>query len=145
MSALRGGPHNATVIALRPVVADHVPADAFLAALAASPEAALRLLRLLARRLGATDIRIVELAFTELYSRVNQLLLGASGDAGGPTGLDTAALARRVEADQEEVRRAVALLEVWGLVRATADGLEVLDPQGLRRVVDQGVAGVDGN
>lgn len=55
LSALRGGPHNATAIALKPVVADYVPQDAFLATLAASPEAALRLLRLLAARLGDTD------------------------------------------------------------------------------------------
>jgi hypothetical protein len=45
LAALGGGPHSATVVALGPVVADYVPQDGFLAALAASPEAMLRLHR----------------------------------------------------------------------------------------------------
>jgi CRP-like cAMP-binding protein/phosphoribosyl 1,2-cyclic phosphodiesterase/CheY-like chemotaxis protein len=143
MSALRGGPYNATVIALRPVVADYVPQDTFLATLATSPEAALRLLRLLAARLGTTDTRIVELAFTGLYDRVVQVLLEESGNSKRPTGVSTAALVRRTGNDPEQVRRALALLEVRGLVRANSNGVEVLDPHGLRQLINRGGVAVD--
>jgi phosphoribosyl 1,2-cyclic phosphodiesterase/CRP-like cAMP-binding protein/CheY-like chemotaxis protein len=137
LAALGGGHHSATVVALRPVVADHIPQDAFLATLAASPEAMLRLLRLLTARLRVSDRRIVELASTGLYNRVIQLLLEGSGNAAGPTGLDAASLARRVEDGSEQLRRAVMLLEAQGLVRTGRKGVEVLDPQGLRRLIGQ--------
>jgi CRP/FNR family transcriptional regulator len=137
LAALGGGHHSATVIALRSVMADYVPQDVFLAILAASPEAMLRLLRLLTTRLRITDTRIVELASTELYNRVIQLLLEGSGNATGPTGLDTASLACRVDDGSEQLRRAVMLLEAQGFVRTGPKGVEVLDPQGLRRLIGQ--------
>jgi CRP-like cAMP-binding protein len=133
MAALGGGHHSATVVALDAVMADYIPQDAFLAILAASPEAMQRLLRLLAARLRASDMRIVELTSTNLYNSVIQLLLEGSGNAAGPTGLDTASLAYRVRAGAEQLRRAVMLLEAQGLVRTGPKGVEVLDPQGLRR------------
>ncbi len=137
LAALGGGRHSATVIALRSVMADYVPQDAFLAILAASPEVMLRLLRLLTTRLRITDTRAVELASTGLYNRVIQLLLEGSGYAAGPTGLDAASLARRVEDGCETLGRAVMLLEAQGLVRTGPKGVEVLDPQGLRRLIGQ--------
>jgi CRP-like cAMP-binding protein/phosphoribosyl 1,2-cyclic phosphodiesterase/CheY-like chemotaxis protein len=137
LAALGGGHHSATVIALRPVMADYVPQDAFLAILAASPEAMLRLLRLLTTRLRINDTRIVELASTGLYNRVIQLLLEGSGNAAGPTGLDAASLARRVEDGTEQLPRAVTLLEAQGFIRTGPKGVEVLDPQGLRRLIGQ--------
>ena len=106
-----GGHHNATAVALRPVVADHMPQDAFLAILAASPEAMLRLLRSLTTRRRITDRRIVELASTGLYNRVIQLLLEGSGNAAGPIGLDAASLASRVEDGSEPLGYAVMLLK----------------------------------
>jgi CRP-like cAMP-binding protein/CheY-like chemotaxis protein len=137
LAALGGGHHNATVTALRSVMADYVPQDAFLSILAASPEAMLRLLHLLTTRLRITDTRVVELASTRLYNRVIQLLLEGSGHAAGPTGLDVASLARRVEDGSEQLRRAVMLLEAQGFVRTGPQGVEVLDPQGLRRLIGQ--------
>jgi CRP/FNR family cyclic AMP-dependent transcriptional regulator len=144
LAALGGGHHSATVVALNPVVADYLPQDAFLAALAASPEAMLRLLRLLTARLRASDKRIVELVLTGLYKRVIQLLLDGSGNATGPSGLDAASLARRAQADAEQVRRAVELLEAQDLIRTGPEGFEVLDPQGLRRLIgDDDVSGAE--
>jgi CRP-like cAMP-binding protein/phosphoribosyl 1,2-cyclic phosphodiesterase/CheY-like chemotaxis protein len=137
LAALGGGHHSATVIALRPVMADYVPQDAFLAILAASPEAMLRLLRLLTTRLRINDTRIVELASTGLYNRVIQLLLEGSGHVAGPTGLDAASLASRVEGGPEQPRRAVTLLEAQGFIRTGPKGVEVLDPHGLRRLIGQ--------
>jgi CRP-like cAMP-binding protein/phosphoribosyl 1,2-cyclic phosphodiesterase len=137
LTALGGGHHSATVVALSPVVADHVPQDAFLAILVASPEAMLRLLRLLTARLRASDVRLIELASSGLYNRVIQLLLEGSGNAAGPTGLDAASLARRVQASSEQLRRAVMLLETKGLVRTGPKGFEVLDPRGLHRLMGQ--------
>jgi CRP-like cAMP-binding protein len=135
LAALGGGQHSATVVAKSPVVADYLPQDAFLATLVASPEAMLRLLRLLTQRLRASDMRIVELALTELYNRVIQLLLEGSGSATGPTGLDADSLARRMQADPEHIHRAVGLLEAQGLVRTSLKEIEVLDPHGLRQLL----------
>jgi CRP-like cAMP-binding protein len=137
LAALSGGHHSATVVAMSPVTADYVPQDGFLAALAASPEAMLRLLRLLTARLRASDMRIVALASTELYNRIIQLLLEGSGNTTGPTGFDAISLARRVQADAEQVRRAVALLEAQGLVRTGPKEFEVLDLGGLHRLMGQ--------
>ena len=137
MAALGGGHHSATVVAQHAVVADYIPQDAFLGILAASPEAMLRLLRLLTARLRASDMRIVELTSTKLYNSVIQLLLEESGNAAGPTGLDTASLAYRVRAGSEQLRRAVMLLEAQGLVRTGPKGVEVVDPQGLRQHMSQ--------
>jgi CRP/FNR family cyclic AMP-dependent transcriptional regulator len=137
LAALGGGRHSATVVAKSPVVADYLPQDAFLAILVASPEAMLRLLRLLTMRLHASDMRIVELALNELYNRVIQLLLESSGNAIGATGLDADSLAHRLQADSEQVHNAVALLEAQGLVRLGPQGFEILDPYGLRRLIGQ--------
>jgi phosphoribosyl 1,2-cyclic phosphodiesterase/CRP-like cAMP-binding protein/CheY-like chemotaxis protein len=137
LAAIGGGHHSATVVALNPVVADYVPQDAFLTTLAASPEAMLRLLRLLTARLRASDMRLVELAAIRLYNRVVQLLLDGSRNVAGPTGLDAALVARRMQADSARVRRVVALLEAEGLVHTGPAGFEVLDPHGLRRFIGQ--------
>jgi phosphoribosyl 1,2-cyclic phosphodiesterase/CRP-like cAMP-binding protein/CheY-like chemotaxis protein len=141
LAVLGGGRHGATVVALSPVVADHIPQDVFLAILATSPEAMMRLLRLLATRLRATDVRIVELASTALYNNVIQLLLEGSGHAAGTTGLDTSSLVHRVQAGSEQLRHVMMLLEEQGLVRTGPNGVEVLDPQGLRRIIGQDDAG----
>jgi CRP-like cAMP-binding protein/CheY-like chemotaxis protein len=141
LAVLGGGRHSATVVALNPVVADHIPQDVFLTILAASPEAMMRLLRLLAARLRASDVRIVELASTGLYNNVIQLLLEGSGHAAGPTGLDTSSLVHRVQTDSEQLRHVMMLLEAQGLVRAGPNGVEVVDPQGLRRIIGQDDAG----
>jgi CRP-like cAMP-binding protein/CheY-like chemotaxis protein len=137
MAALGGGHHSATVVALNPVVADYIPQDAFFAILGASPEAMLRLLRLLAARLRASDKRIVELVSTKLYNGVIQLLLEGSGNAAGPTGLDIISLAYRVRTSSDQLHRVVMLLEAHSLVRNGPKGVEVLDPQGLRRLIGQ--------
>jgi phosphoribosyl 1,2-cyclic phosphodiesterase/CRP-like cAMP-binding protein/CheY-like chemotaxis protein len=141
LAVLGGGHHSATVVALGPIMADHLPPDAFLAIVAASPEAMLRLLRLLTARLRASDARIVELASTGLYNRVVQLLLEGSGHAAGPTALDTASLVHHVQAGSEQLRRVVMLLEAHGLIRTGPKGVEVLDPQGLRRLIGLDEAG----
>ena len=48
LAALDAGPHTATVVAIEPTVADHVGRDVFVDALGRSPQACLRLLRLMA-------------------------------------------------------------------------------------------------
>jgi len=137
LAALGGGHHSANVVAKSPVLAEYLPQDAFLAILVAFPEAMLRLLRSLTRRLRASDMRIVELSSTGLYNRIIQHLLEKSGNATGPTGLDSDSLAHRVHADSEQVCGAVALLEAQGFVRTGPEGFEVLDPYGLRWLIGQ--------
>jgi CRP-like cAMP-binding protein/phosphoribosyl 1,2-cyclic phosphodiesterase len=59
MSALDAMPRSATVVAMEPVEATYISREAFKAALEASPEAAMRLLRILSRRLRELDERVV--------------------------------------------------------------------------------------
>ena len=101
----------------------------------------MRLLRLLTARLRASDVRIVELASTRLCNSVIQLLLEGSGNAPGPTGLDASSLVQRVQAGSEQLRHVMMLLEAQGLVRSGPNGVEVLNPQGLRRIIGQDDAG----
>jgi CRP-like cAMP-binding protein len=55
MSALEGSSRSATVIAMEPVEAIFIARDAFREAISHTPEAAMRLLQLLVRRLRAVD------------------------------------------------------------------------------------------
>jgi phosphoribosyl 1,2-cyclic phosphodiesterase len=62
LAALDGGPRTATATALEPTTADYVAREPFQAGLSGAPDAAVRLLRLLARRLRETDRYVGELA-----------------------------------------------------------------------------------
>lgn len=62
LAALDRGPRTATALALEATTTDYVPQDVFEAGLSAAPGAAVRLLRLMARRLRQTDHLIGELA-----------------------------------------------------------------------------------
>ncbi len=62
LAALDGGPRTATATAVEPTTTDYVAQAPFEAGLAEAPEAAMRLLRLLARRLRNTNYVMEELA-----------------------------------------------------------------------------------
>ena len=135
LAPLDAGPRTATARAVMPTVADYIARDAFIAGLAVSPQACLRLLRLLATRLRATDRRMGELAFGALPSRVARHLLQSMGRRNGSEAVEIASLAARVGVDRARLERALTLLEAGGLVRAEGDHVRVVDPDGLLRFV----------
>lgn len=61
LAALDGGPRTATAVALETTTADYVAREPFEAGLSGAPDAAVRLLRMLARRLRQTDRFVGEL------------------------------------------------------------------------------------
>jgi CRP-like cAMP-binding protein len=58
MSAIDGSPRSASVIAIEPIEASYISRDAFREAIRRTPQAAMRLLALLVRRLRAVDARV---------------------------------------------------------------------------------------
>lgn len=58
MSALDGSPRSATVVATEPVEASYVTRETFRETIRRNPDATLRLLQLLVRRLRAVDMRM---------------------------------------------------------------------------------------
>lgn len=135
LAPLDAGPRTATARALTATVADYVSRDAFLAGLAVSPQACLRLLRLLATRLRATDRRMGELAFGALPARVARYLLQSTGHRNGAEAISIAALAAKVGVERPRLERALMLLEAGGLIRAEGDQVRVINPDGLVRFV----------
>jgi CRP-like cAMP-binding protein/phosphoribosyl 1,2-cyclic phosphodiesterase/CheY-like chemotaxis protein len=135
LAPLDAGPRTATARAIAPTLADYVSREAFLAGLAVSPQACLRLLRLLAGRLRATDRRMGELAFGALPARVARQLLQGLGRRNGADGVEITALAQKVGVDRPRLERALTLLEAGGLVRADEERVQVVDADGLLRFV----------
>lgn len=130
LAALDAGSRTATAVALERTVLDYVPREAFMAGLSASPQACLRLLRLLAARLRATDRRVGELAFGDIPSRVARHLLRA-GEVGADADLSVAALSTRAGIDQPRLERALLLLEAGGFIGVDRGRVRVVDRAGL--------------
>ncbi|HLI26665.1 MAG TPA: cyclic nucleotide-binding domain-containing protein [Chloroflexota bacterium] len=132
LAVLDQRPRAATLVTAAPTVVDFVPAEAFLAALARSPRACLRLLRVLAGRLRATDRRVSAIAAGDLPERVaRQLLHAVRHDGAAP--LAVAALAAAVGVDEPRLERTLLLLEAGGFVRRESGCVRVTDLEGLLR------------
>jgi CRP/FNR family transcriptional regulator len=132
LAALDAGPRTATVVAVAPTVVDYVPRDSFIKALEASPRACLRLLKLLATRLRATDRRVGDLTFGDLPSRVARYLLQTASQPADES-FTLVSLAAQVGVEQPRLERALMLLEAGGLVRAEHGAVRVADLDGLLR------------
>ena len=134
LAVLDQEPRTATLVAATRTVVDFVPGEAFLAGLQRSPRACLRLLRVLASRLRATDRRVGALTSGDLAERVARQLLRAvtSDGAEQPT---AAALAAAVGVDLPQLERTLMLLEAGGFVRTDGQCVRVADLDGLLRFV----------
>ena len=141
LSALDGQPSSATVSALDPVEALVVSADGFRAFLQAHPEAALRLLELLARRLRDADRKRLEFGAYDTVGRVASRLVELSQRFGQPTeqGLRIALpltqeeLAGWVGSSREAVSKALRWMRAHGWVETRRKAIVVLDLDALRR------------
>ncbi|MBW8270464.1 Crp/Fnr family transcriptional regulator [Caldovatus aquaticus] len=124
-----------------------LPADAFLAILAASPAVSLRLLRLFTARVRAQNARLLERSALPVRHRLYAELLRLSRPAPGnaerivvsppPARRD---LAARIGARREAVSRELADLARRGLVEVGRRALVLRDPAALRQAVETALA-----
>jgi CRP-like cAMP-binding protein/phosphoribosyl 1,2-cyclic phosphodiesterase len=96
MSALDGQARSATLVALEPIEASYVSREAFRQTLERSPQASLRLLRLLARRMREVDQRFVE------HATMASAAHAAGGEPSGPAQAGVRQRVARLETQQHE-------------------------------------------
>ncbi len=142
LAALDGQPRSATVSALDPVEALMVSGDDFRAFLQAAPQASLRLLQMLTRRLRDADRKRIEFGAYDTVGRVALRLLELAerfGEAMPEAGvrislsLSQEELAGWVGSSREAVNKALGALQRHGWIETHRRRINVLDPEALRR------------
>jgi CRP/FNR family cyclic AMP-dependent transcriptional regulator len=140
VAALDGGPRSATVEAVDPVRALVVPRAAFERFASARPEAALALLRSLARRLRLADEQRLEFAAYDVVGRVARRLVELCEHHGEPVEggtvitmpLSQDELAAWTASSREAVAKALHLLRELHCVETHRRRIVVLDLEALR-------------
>jgi CRP-like cAMP-binding protein len=140
VAALDGEPRSATAEAVDPVRAVVVPRAAFERFVASRPDAALALLRSLARRLRAADRQRLEFAAYDVVGRVARRLVELCERHGEAAGSDTVItlplsqdeLAAWTASSREAVAKALQLLRRLGWVETHRRRIVVLDLAALR-------------
>lgn len=142
LAGIDGEPRSATVTALETVDAAVVPADEFADFLRANPDAALELLRSVARRLRSSDRRRAEFGAMDVVSRLAQLLLELADRYGSPDDHDSTRIAISLTqeelagwagASREAVVKALRVLRELGLIETRRREVRILDRHGLER------------
>jgi CRP-like cAMP-binding protein len=105
----------------------------FVEALERSPQASLRLLRLLAARLRATNRLMGDVAVVDLPARIARQLYEVSSGGNLPR-VKLALLAEAIGMNSDGLRRALRLFEAARLVQLNGEYAQVLDPEGLQRL-----------
>ena len=110
------------------------------------PEVGLRMMDLLARRLGSTNERMAEIARKEVFSRLASQLLrllkgeGVVGRQGGqtlPTAYTHEELGAMVGANRVAVTRALGRLQDEGMVEVRRRRIHVGNPEALRGIAER--------
>jgi CRP-like cAMP-binding protein len=123
------------VVALEEVIVCDAPAAQFLAAMAAHPRLATRMMTLLARQIFELERAVERTATDPVSQRLADLLLRmAKRDGHRPEvrALAEADLARMIGASRESVSRLVASWERSGILRAGQRWIEIVDEERLR-------------
>lgn len=139
-SVLDPGPRIDTATALTDARVGWLRQEAFSAWLAANPEAAEALLRLLTRRLRRTHRQVQDLVFTDTPGRVAQALLDLAEQFGiartdscvVPHGLTQDELAQLVGASRETVNKVLADFAARGWIIRGLRTVTIVDASGLR-------------
>jgi CRP-like cAMP-binding protein len=125
------------VVALEDVVICDAPAPQFLAAMAAHPRLAARMMTLLARQIFELERAVERTATDPTSQRLADLLLRMAkrdGERPEVRTLAQADIARMIGASRETVSRLVAAWEREGVLRAGQRRIEILDEERLRRL-----------
>jgi CRP-like cAMP-binding protein len=142
LSLFDPGPRTATATALTEVEMATLEHSALRPWLATRPEAALRLLQVLARRLRRTNDAMADLIFTDVPGRVAKALLDMAERFATPSagpgvrvehGLTQEELAQLVGASRETVNKALADFASRGWLRLDSRAVVILDPDRLAR------------
>ncbi|BAS26640.1 Crp/Fnr family transcriptional regulator [Limnochorda pilosa] len=136
---LEGGGYPATATCLEESELGEVSRAAFLAVLSRNPDLTVRLLLLFSQRLRLLQDQVRELTLADAATRVARILerlarrAGLPGDDGLrlPPHLNQETLARMAGVTRETTNRVLARFRREGSLRVTAEGLVVLDLEGL--------------
>jgi CRP/FNR family transcriptional regulator len=138
--------HAVRVRAAEPSVVAFMGRDELDRFVLAKPEVGLRMMDLLAERLGSTSERMAEVANKEVTSRLaSQILRLLEGegvvDPGGgyrlPSAYTHEELGAMIGAGRVAVTRALGALQAEGAVEVRRRRIHVRDPEALRRVAEQ--------
>jgi CRP-like cAMP-binding protein len=140
MAALGGQRRTATVVAVDDVEVGYLAADELRSFLAAHPDVALVLIRMLVRRLSEADRDRVDLATQDSVGMVAKRLLELASEHGTRVGMGTLIefaltqdeLASWTGATRETVSRALRLMRRLGWITTDHRSITVLDPDALR-------------
>lgn len=142
LAAIDGQPRSASIVALSDCRLASIPAEAFRAAIAETPEGALWLARRLTGQVRDLTERVFELNALRVRSRLHCELLrlcGTAADGRAPFTLEPAPthaeLASRVGTHREAVTREIGLLAEQGIVAQQRRRLTVTDMPALARLV----------
>lgn len=145
VSGLTVRPRGLHVEALIPSVFCLLDWVAFEGVVRRSPEAGLRLLRILADRIGVLEERLAEIAYREVTARLAGAILrlvegeGVMGQKNArlPTPYTHSQLASMIGANREATTRALGLLRELGAVEVRERRIEVTNPEVLYRAAHQ--------
>jgi CRP/FNR family cyclic AMP-dependent transcriptional regulator len=140
MAALGGQRRIATAVAIDDAEIGMITAEAFRDYLAAHPDAALTLIRMLVHRLSESTREVVDLATQDSVGRVAKRLLELAADHGIPDGAGTRIelsltqdeLASWTGATRETVSRALKLMRRLGWITTDHRSITVLDRAAMR-------------
>ncbi len=140
MAVIIEGERSASAIALCHSTFCHMPGERFLSLVLASPPLALRLMRLLAERVRAKDVREMELTALPVRFRLcADLLRLARPRAGGGMVVSPPpqqhVLGARIGARREAVSRELAALTRLGLVEVSRRAITLRDPDRMRAII----------
>ncbi|MCX8033115.1 MAG: Crp/Fnr family transcriptional regulator [Thermoleophilia bacterium] len=131
VAALLGGRYPATAVALEPVKTVYLPRSSFLAAVRKNPEAAVRLLAVLAQRLRALTELVADLALRDVSERVASYILSQGTDSPSDNAitlsLSKKELATALGTVPETLSRSLAQLERAGAIESRGRVIYVRD------------------
>lgn len=140
LAVLDGGPRCADVVAQEECTLIFLDGEEFREFLRGHPEASVRLLRLLARRLRSADLQLHDAAFYDVRGRLARTLLRLASEHGEEVGegilcprLSQAEVAHLIGATRESVNAWLGRFERMGLLRRREGRWVVVDPDRLRR------------
>ncbi len=140
IAALGARRRTATAVAIDDVEVGFLRSEEFRAFLAAHPDAALILIRMLVRRLSEATAEVVDLATQDSVGRVAKRLLELATDHGTPAGAGTRIdlsltqdeLASWTGATRETVSRALRVMRQLGWIATDYRSITVLDQAAMR-------------
>jgi len=140
ISLLDGEPRSASVVAIEPTEAMVLHREDFLDQLKKHPEVAIKVMKVLGRRLRHSNENIESLVFLDVCGRLARILLDMANDTGTETeeGIEIKVEQRRAEmaslvgTTRETLTRALKTLETMGYIVVKRNSFVITSTHGLR-------------